>query len=74
MYGRSASSGLELMNKANMCAREKSVVDIVNATLLLIEMERKRFISKQELVWQSDDVLTAKGGTLMKEVFEDISV
>ena len=53
---RSASSDLELMNKANMRAREKSTVDIVNATLLLIEMEWKRFISKQEVAWQSDDV------------------
>ena len=62
------------MNKANMQAREKSAVDIVNATLLLIEMEQKRFLAKQELVWQSDDVLTAKGRALMKEVFEDINV
>ena len=74
VYGQSASSGLESMNRANMRAREKSAVDIVNATLLLIEMERKRFISKQELAWQSDDVLTAKGRALMKEVFEEISV
>ena len=74
MYGRSASSGLESMNKANMRAREKSAVDIVNATLLLIEMERKRFLAKQELAWQSDDVLTAKGRALMKDVFEDINV
>ena len=74
MYARSASSGLESMKRANMRAREKSAVDIVNATLLLIEMERKRFIAKQELAWQSDDVLTAKGRALMKEVFEEISV
>jgi hypothetical protein len=57
-----------------MWARDKSAVDIVNATLLLIEMERKRFISKQELAWQSDNILTGKGRTLMKEVFEEISV
>ncbi len=74
MYGRSASSGLESMNKANMRAREKLAVDIVYATLLLVEMERKRFIAKQELAWQSDNVLTPKGRALMIEVFEDISV
>ena len=74
MYGRSASSGLESMNRANMRAREKSAVDIVNATLLLVEMERKRFIAKQELAWQSDDVLTPKGRALMIEVFEEINV
>ena len=74
MYGRSASSGLESMNRANMRARDKSAVDIVNATLLILKMERKRFIAKQELAWQSDEVLTVKGRWFMKEVFDEISV
>ena len=62
------------MNRANMRARDKSAVDIVNATLLLLEMERKRFIAKQEVAWQSDEVLTVKGRWFMKEVFDEISV
>lgn len=74
MFDRSASSGLKSINCANMRSREKSAVDIVNAMLLLIEMERKRFISKQKMAWQLDNVLTPKGHALMKEVFEEINV
>ena len=39
MYGKSASAGVESMNRANKIVREKTAVDILNAAVLLLEME-----------------------------------
>jgi hypothetical protein len=44
MYQRSASSTVELMNAANKEMRARTVVDILNATLLLIRLECNRFL------------------------------
>ncbi len=74
MYGTSASSGLESMNQANMCAHQQSTVDIINGTLLLIEMEHSRFIKKQKTAWSSNEILTVKGRVKMQDCFESINV
>jgi hypothetical protein len=37
MYSKSASSGVEAMNKANEDIRQKTAVDILNATLILLK-------------------------------------
>jgi hypothetical protein len=39
MYGKSASSGVESMNQANKIVREKTAVDMLNAAILLLQME-----------------------------------
>ncbi len=39
MYGRSASSGVDAMNRANKNVREKTAVDMLNAAILLLNME-----------------------------------
>ena len=40
LYDHEASSGVESMNQANKAAREMSAVDVVNAIMLLLKMER----------------------------------
>ena len=40
LYDHEASSGVESMNKANKPARDRAAVDVVNAIMLLLEMER----------------------------------
>ncbi len=39
-YDHKASSGVESMNQANKKAQERAAVDVVNAVMLLLEMER----------------------------------
>ncbi len=43
MYGRSASSSVEAMNHANKIVREKTAVDMLNAAILLLNMEGNRY-------------------------------
>lgn len=40
LYDHEASSGVESMNRANKAARERTAVDMVNAVMLLLELER----------------------------------
>lgn len=40
LYNHEASSGVESMNKANKPARDRAAVDVVNAIILLLQMER----------------------------------
>jgi hypothetical protein len=39
MYGHSASSDAKSMNNANDLARQKAAVDILNATIKIIQLE-----------------------------------
>ncbi len=43
MYSKSASLGVESMNRANNLARQKTAVDILNALILLIKLDGSRF-------------------------------
>ena len=43
MYGKSASLGVESMNRAIKIVREKTAVDILNAAILLLQMEGNRY-------------------------------
>ncbi len=49
MYGKSASLGVEAMNRANEDIRQKTAVDILNATLILLKKESTRYNKQQEL-------------------------
>jgi hypothetical protein len=40
LYDHEASSGVESMNQANKPARDRAAVDVANATMLLLQMER----------------------------------
>ncbi len=47
MYGKSASSSVEAMNRANEDIRQKTAVDILKATLILLKKESTRYNKKQ---------------------------
>jgi hypothetical protein len=75
MFSKSASSGVESMNRANHLARERTAVDIVNAVILILKLEGKRFdMFKQEAWTRDDQVLTERGLALMEEAFKDVDV
>ena len=41
MYMQSTSSGGESMNNANQAVRDRTAVDIINATILMMKLESK---------------------------------
>jgi hypothetical protein len=49
MYGKSASSGVETMNRANEDIHQKTAVDIFNATLILLKKESTRYDKQKSL-------------------------
>ena len=73
MYGKTASSGVESMNRANDNVRARTAVDMVNAALILLKKEGIRYERAQsdahkKSKW-SDSHLTPKGMTIMEEIF-----
>ncbi len=72
MYGRSASSGNESMNRANNRARQRIAIDLVNVTMVLLKLESGRFARKKEIAWGSDEILTPKGKEKHEEVMKDV--
>ncbi len=71
MYGKSAYSGVEAMNRANEDIRHKTAVDILNATLILLKKENTRYDKQQNLAWNHAWILTSKGIELMEEAFNN---
>ena len=74
MYGKSASLGVESMNRANKIVREKTAVDVLNAAILLLQMEGNRFHQWKEKAWGRELPLTPKGMEHMEMVFKDVNV
>jgi hypothetical protein len=74
MYGKSASSGVEAMNRANKLVGEKTVVDPLNAAILLLQLEGDRFNKWKGIAWGTEMPLTPKGMDLMKDAFKDVNV
>ena len=72
MYSKSASSGVESMNRANSVAKDRTAVDVLNAMILLIKLERSRFDFYKQKAWSRQDVLTPRGVDLMEEAFKDV--
>jgi len=72
MYGRSASSGVESMNKANTQARKATAVDALNAAMTLLRMESQRFETYKKMAWKTELPLTPKGMAEMEEVYAGI--
>lgn len=74
MYGRSASSGVESMNRANKKdVRNHTAVDSLNAALRMIHIEAGRFESYKELAWKQTLPLTPRGMDEMEAVFSDVN-
>jgi hypothetical protein len=74
MYGKSASSGVESMNRANKNVREKTAVDMLSAAILLLNMEGNRFHQWKEKAWGRELPLTPKGMEHMEMVFNEVNV
>ncbi len=74
MYGKSASSGVEAMNRANKLVREKTEVDPLNTAILLLQLEGGRFNKWKKIAWATDMPLTPKGMDLMKDAFNDVNI
>jgi len=72
MYHRTSSAAIESMNAANREMRAKTAVDPLNACILLLRMECKRFVKQRNLAWAMDTELTSRGKVEYDEVFSNI--
>jgi hypothetical protein len=61
------------MNAANWEMRAKTAVDPLNACILLMKLECKRFNEQQAKAWSSDSFLTPHSTVEYEEVFEGIN-
>ena len=73
MYHRTSSAAVESMNAANKEIQQRTAVDLVNATILLMRLECKRFTKMKDLAWQSDNLLTPRVEMEFNETFDGIS-
>ncbi len=73
MYHWSTSVAVESTNAANRKMHSKSSVDPMNACILLMKLECKRFNVQRAEAWSSDNFLTPHGTVEYKEVFQDIN-
>ncbi len=73
MYGKSASSDVELMNRANDDIRQRTAVDILNAALILFKKESNRYEKVQDQAWNHSQQLTPKVMDLMEEAFKKVN-
>ena len=69
MYHRTLSATVESMNAANREMRAKTAVDPLNACILLMRMECKRFVKQCRLALETDTELTCQGRVEYDEVF-----
>ena len=72
MYHRQASAGAEAMNAANFSIRQRTVVDLDNAMILLLNL-CKRYNKQQTEAWTHDGMLTSHGNLEFEESFNDIN-
>jgi hypothetical protein len=74
MYGKSASSGVESVNRANEDIHQKTAVNILNTMLILLKKESTWYDKQKSLAWSHEHVLTPKRMELMKEAFNNVNV
>ena len=55
------------------CTNTKIAVDPVNAMILLLKLESKRFATNRDKVWSWKELLTPDGKTLMEKVFRNVN-
>ena len=58
MYHRTLSAAVESMKAANREMRAKTAVDPLNACILLMRMECKRYVKQRRLALETDTELT----------------
>jgi hypothetical protein len=74
MYDKTATSGVEAMNRANEDIRQRTAVDVLNPTLILLTKESTRYDKACNLAWNHVQILTPKGVELMEEAFKNVNV
>jgi hypothetical protein len=73
MYQCSSSSTAESMNAANKLVRDWTAVDPINALILLLKLEAKRYADNKEQAWQWIEVLTHHRPKLCNNAFKSIN-
>ena len=73
LYNRTASSSVKSMKHANKEVRARTAVDVVNATILLLQLECKQFKQHQESAWKWNEYLTPHGKKLRDSIFKNVT-
>ena len=73
MYGRTASSSAESMNRANKPARDRTAVDLMQSMKLIVKLETRRFNAKKAMAREWNNVLTPHGNKLRDEIFKNVN-
>ena len=74
MYGRSALSGNEAINHANLRVQQRMAVNIIYMTMILIKLESGWFEQKKAISWDTDKILTPMGWVKHEESFKDVNL
>jgi hypothetical protein len=73
MYGKTASSGVESMNRVNEDIHQRTAVNILITALILLKKESTRYEKACNQAWNHTQQLTPKGMELMKEAFKKVN-
>jgi hypothetical protein len=73
MYQQSSSLTAESMNAANKSVRDCTAVDPINAMLLLLMLEARRFSKNKEKAWSWTEVLAPHGKKLSDKAFSKVN-
>ncbi len=74
MYGKSTSSAVESMNRANEDISQRTAVDILIAALILLKKESTGYEKVCNQAWNHSQQLTLKGMELMGEAFKKVNI
>jgi hypothetical protein len=70
MYHCLSSGAVELMNRANKEMRARTVVNLLNATILLLKLECARFNKMKQEAWGGNSVFTLLGeGRIWRSIY-----
>jgi hypothetical protein len=61
------------MNRANKAGRDRTAVDVVCATKLLLSLSSQRYYDKIEMAWKWQGHLTPYSEALQDKAFENIN-
>jgi hypothetical protein len=61
------------MNNANLAVRERTAVNLVNATILLLQLKTKCYNEYKAKTWNLNEVLTPHGKKLSEYTLKDVN-
>ncbi len=73
MYQQLSQPTAESMNNANLSVTERTAIDPVNTTILLLQLESKRYNEYKAKAWNWNEVLTPHGKKFSEDAFKDIN-